>query len=171
MESIYSNIFVNGICREIKNVWESSHSLSGTMIFLFVSMDTMGYLNMETGENKNDSSDFINWVTNFMKTDNDQPYQYNPKDLWAARCAKLHSFSSFSDYAIKHNCKLFGYQDGTEHMCNHEESNLILISAPRLMEDFFNGVYLFIENAVKYPEVKKRIDSRITKVCEQFDIR
>ncbi|MCP0914691.1 hypothetical protein NKV53_10150 [Legionella sp. 27cVA30] len=128
------------IIKEIKTVQESE-ALIATVILTFVSIDTMAYLSMPSNKTKNSSQDFINWVKKYMQTDEDQSYQYDPHEMWAARCGKLHSYSSYSSIAAKNGYKLYGYHDGSEHIYNPQQSTgLVLISIPRLVNDFIKAV-------------------------------
>lgn len=170
MTHIYEKVIIKGICQDINNIWHKTNSISATVIYIYVALDTMAFLNMDEGQGKNQGTDFRNWVTNYLKTEDNQVYKYDSKDVWGARCAKLHSFSSFSDYAKKNNCNIFGYHDGREHMLHPTVERCKLISVPRLLVDFLSAVEAFLLNALQYPAIQKRIDSRITKVCEQFDI-
>jgi hypothetical protein len=131
----------------------------------------MAFLSMPISKTKNGSEDFISWVNKYMKTDIRQNYQYSGKDMWAARCGKLHSYSAFSDYANRKGCKLYGYTDGSNHIYNPKESErLVLISAHRLVNDFITGVKAFFQDALKDKTLKQKIDSRIKGVYLQFDI-
>lgn len=158
------------IIKEIKTVQESE-ALIATVIITFVSIDTMAYLSMPAEQAKNNSKDFINWVNKYMRTEDSQSYQYIPNEMWAARCGKLHSYSSYSDIATKKGYKLYGYHDGANHIYNPQESTrLVLISVPRLVNDFIHGVKNYLQDTSKDKKLKQLLDSRITKINQQYDI-
>lgn len=158
------------IIKEIKNVQESE-ALIATVILTFVSIDTMAYLSMPFDKVKSDSQDFINWVKKYMQTDDDQQYQYDPNEMWAARCGKLHSYSSYSNIAEKKGYKLYGYHDGSSHVYNPQESTkLVLISIPRLVNDFVKAVQAFLRDALKDKNLKKLLDNRITRINQQYEV-
>lgn len=169
--NLYRDVLVKGIFGEIIKV-RDSNALSATIIMIYVAIDTMAFLSMAIGKAKNDSTDFINWVNKYLKTDLSQPYQYDGKDMWGARCAKLHSYSSDSDYAQKNKCKIYGYQNGGNHIYVPKESQrLVLISTHRLVSDFGDSLIAFLRDASKNSDLKDRIDQRLEKVCQQFEIK
>lgn len=158
------------IIEEIKIVQESK-ALNATVIMTYVSIDTMAYLSMPSNKKKNNSKDFINWVNEYMKASENQPYQYDANEMWAARCGKLHSYSSYSEVAEKGNYKLYGYHDGSEHIYQPQESTrLVLISIPRLVNDFIIGIQSFLQDALRDKDLKRLIDGRIDRINQQFDI-
>lgn len=168
--SLYSNILIDGICGEIKKVHQAN-CMSATIIMLYVAIDTFAYLSMPAEKHKNDSKDFIKWVNKYVKTDRTQPYTYKGKDLWAARCAKLHTYSSYSNYAKRNNCKLFGYTDGSNHIYKPDINNLlVLISIPRFVQDFILAVEIFLNEALGNEALKNKIDGRLEKICAKYDI-
>lgn len=167
--SLYVSV-VQYFIDEISKV-QKANALSATVIMIYVAIDAMAFLSMPLGKLKNDSKDFINWVDTYMKADDTQAYQYNGKDMWGARCAKLHSYSSYSEYSENNKCKLYGYWNGEDHkydpsICN----NLIIISIPRLVRDFGKAIQKFIKDISNNTELKKRTDSRIDKISLQFRI-
>lgn len=148
-----------------------SGAISATVIMTYVAIDTMAFLSMPLNQTKNGKKEFISWVNKYMKTDEMQSYQYIGKDMYAARCGKLHSYSAFSDYANNNGCKLYGYTGETEHLYNPKESErLVLISVPRLVNDFITGLKNFFQDALKDKTLQQNIDSRIKFVYQQFDI-
>ncbi len=165
--STYSKVIKN-ILDEIIKVRDAG-AISATVIMTYVAIDTMAFLSMPLNKTKNGNKEFISWVDRYMKTDQMQSYQYSGEDMWAARCGKLHSYSAASDYAIKKNCKLYGYHDGSEHRYNPKESErLVMISAHRLVEDFIARLRTFFRDALKDEALKQKIDSRIKNVYQQF---
>lgn len=169
--TIYEDVLIKGMLAQIVKV-KDSEALSATVIMIYVAIDTMGFLSMPAEKEKNGSVDFIEWVDKYLKTDSSQPYQYMGKDMWGARCAKLHSYSSDSEYAQRNNCKLYGYHNGSDHLYAPKESEkLVLISVYRLFNDFCGALASFLEAASKNTDLKVLIDQRLERVCQQFDIK
>ena len=168
--NLYNDILVKGIFGEIIKV-RNAEALSATIIMVYVAIDTMGFLSMPQKNKKNGSVEFIDWVNKYLKTDPTQPYQYDGREMWGARCAKLHSYSSESEYANKNNCKIYGYISGMDHFYNPSESErLVIIGIHRLVSDFGDALIAFLRDISKDAELKSRIDSRLEKVCKQFDL-
>lgn len=170
MSNLYVDVLVKGIIGEIAKV-RDANAVSATAILVYVAIDTMAYLSMPSNKKINDSIDFKSWVNTYMKTDATQPYQYNAEEMWGARCAMLHSYSSYSKYSNDKKCKLYGYHDGSNHKYNPTESiELVLISTPRFASDLGEGLKLFIKNIAVDPILKERTDSRIERISQQFAI-
>jgi hypothetical protein len=167
---IYNDVLIKGLFGEIIKV-RDAEALSATIIMVYVAIDTMAFLSMPTSKKKNGSDEFINWVNKYLKTESSQLYQYDGMDMWGARCAKLHSYASESEYANKNNCKIYGYVSGLNHFYNpRENKRLVLIGMHLLVSDFGDALISFLRDASKNADLKSRIDSRINKVCKQFSL-
>jgi hypothetical protein len=91
--------------------------------------------------------------------------------MWGARCAKLHSYASESEYANKNNCKIYGYISGLNHFYDPKESErLVLIGIHLLVKDFGKALISFLRDASRDADLKSRIDTRIQKVNKQFSV-
>jgi len=169
--NIYSDILIKGLFGEIIKV-RNAEALSATVIMVYVAIDTMAFLSMPENKVKNGSAEFISWVDKYLKTEPSQPYQYEGKDMWGARCAKLHSYSSESEYAKKNNCKIYGYVKGLNHFYDPTESEkLVIIGIHLLVSDFGDALISFLRDAAKNSDLKTMLDKRLEKVCKQFDIK
>jgi len=144
-------------------------AMIASLTLTYVCIDAMTYLSIPLGRKEQNRHNFIEWVNKYLKTDPAQPYQYDGNDVYAARCGQLHTYSPDSTFGGKQNCKKFGYHDGSEHAYNPAESPiLVMISVKRLINDFYAAVDAFFQEAIKNPELKKNIDSRIQQLYQQF---
>jgi len=170
LDNVYSDTLVKGLFGEIIKARDAG-ALSATVIMVYVTIDTMAFLSMPLSKKKNGSTEFIDWVNKYMKTESSQSYQYDGKDMWGARCAKLHSYASESEYAKDNDCKMYGYVNGLNHFYNPQESErLVLIGIHRLVSDFGDALISFLRDASKNTDLKYTLDKRLEKVCRQFDI-
>jgi len=145
--------------REITKA-QDADALTAALAMVFVSIDTMAWLSLPIGSNSVKRDDFCSWVDAYLKTDAEQPYQYVGIDLYAARCAMLHSYSSLSDLHKKSNPpKTFGYLDNGPHRA--DGSPLVLISIAVLIRDFGSALNAFLQSALLDADLKARIDNRI----------
>ena len=145
--------------REIAKA-QDADALIAALAMVFVGIDTMAWLSLPVGSNSVKRDDFCSWVDNYLKTDADQPYQYVGIDVYAARCAMLHSYGSLSDLHKKPNPpKTFGYLDNGPHRA--DGSPLVLISIAVLIRDFGSALNAFLQSALHDTDLKARIDSRI----------
>ena len=119
---------VNGIVEEIKKC-ESAGATIAAVAMAYVCIDTMAYLSMPEVRTEQTKQDFINWVNEYLRSHQDQSYQYDGTDLYAARCALLHTFGAEAKmHREDSNIKRFGYHDGGEHAFDPDvTTNLVLI--------------------------------------------
>lgn len=166
-------IVIQRIYDDICNIWDKTGSFSGVVIYIFVAIDACSFLSMPSERQKNTKEDFIKWVDKYLKTENTQPYLYVGKDFYGARCAKLHAFSSESAYSEKNNCKIFGYWDGKNHCFDPsktENKNFVVISVPRLIDDFGLAITKFSQDILNDSDLKRRVESKHDKVYQLFNI-
>jgi hypothetical protein len=114
----------------------------GGLALAFICIDTMSFLAMEDGREEQNRQDFLTWVERYLSTDEDQPYQYLSREVYAARCAILHTCGSeAAAHRRDETLKQFGYTDGSEHMFNLEQApRLVLISTPRFLRDVKSSI-------------------------------
>src|SRR4051812_39407898 len=87
---------ITGIIAEIKRC-EAAGATMAAVAMAFVCIDTLAYLSMPAQQTSQTRTDFITWVNAYLKGDANQPYQYDGKDVYAARCSVLHAFGSESE--------------------------------------------------------------------------
>lgn len=113
------------------------------LAMLYIGIDTMAWLSLPIGEDRQGRSDFYRWVDLYLKTDNAQPYQYVGRDMYAARCAVLHMFATLSDLHKEDTPpQKFGYLDNGPHRT--DGGDLVLISVAVLLRDFSHAVSRFM---------------------------
>uniref|UniRef100_E6QQ19 Uncharacterized protein n=1 Tax=mine drainage metagenome TaxID=410659 RepID=E6QQ19_9ZZZZ len=139
---------------------QDANALIAALAMLFVGIGTMAWLSLPLGQTSVKRNDFCSWVDTYLKTDASQPYQYVGIDVYAARCALLHSYGSASDLHKRRNPpKEFSYLDNGPHRA--DGSQLVLISIAVLIRDFGNALNAFFRSALSNADLKARIDSRI----------
>jgi hypothetical protein len=78
--------------------------LYGQMLVLIYSfIDSAGLLDAPSSQSKATGESFKNWVKKYII--NDSQINFNEVDLWSARCAVLHTFTSQSDLSNNVNAK------------------------------------------------------------------
>lgn len=156
---------------DIYNIWQKTNSMSGVVIYVFVAIDAFSFLAMPSEQSKNDKNDFMRWVDKYLKTEQEQPYQYVGKDFYGARCATLHAFSAESDYAKQNDCKIFGYHDGSEHYLNNSvNKNLVMLSVPRLIDNFKHAVVNFSQDILNDSTLQACTAQRKNKILQLFNL-
>ena len=138
----------------------------------FVCIDAMAYLSLPTGGDTQGKADFIAWVDAHLKGHEDQPYQYRGLDVYGARCAMLHAFSSGSDFHEKNkDAKKFGYHDGGKHAFDPSvDERLVIIGTASFLNDVIQAVCDFLEGCKTDANLRSRVESRLPNVLATFPI-
>jgi len=166
-----------------KDIGDSIHltldreHLAASLILTYSAINCMASLIMPENKKNVTSDDFKKWVDKYMKTAQGQSYQYQGEDLWGARCGLVHRYSPFSDLSEKGKCKVFSYHNGSEHIYNpliHE--NVVMISARRLINDFYEGMKAFLTDLIGDNKLRKLAEGRIGKLfqvaaCNEVDVK
>jgi len=165
------NLIVS-LINELRNCNNNSMSIA-TLVMSFVSIDTLANLGRPANQEQATRKDFISWVDTYLKADSSQVYQYKGKDVYAARCAVLHTLGTEASlHKQDPNIKIYGYHDGGRHNYNPEiDKNLILIGIPSFVYDIQNAAISFLDNCEKDLLLKKRVEERLPKVLGYVPIK
>ena len=103
---------ITALVKELRRC-EAAGAFLAALVMAYVCIDAMAYLAMSPDKSEQTKQDFIAWVDGYLQAHPDQPYQYRGIDVYAARCALLHAFSSEAALHRKDPAiRLFGYNDG-----------------------------------------------------------
>lgn len=80
------------------------------LVLLYSSIDSMGLLDAPSTQTSASGESFKNWVKKYLLTYPE--LEYNEVDLWAARCAVLHTFTSESDLSKGGKAREIQYYSG-----------------------------------------------------------
>ena len=156
---------------QIKALEDSGFDLAAT-IMTHIGIDMMSRLTLPEGETRQSRRHFKAWVDEFMKAHPDQPYQYDGDDVYAARCAILHNYTSEADiHEREQNTKKFGYHDGGKHMLNKDvDARLVLIGMKSFNDDFIRAIGAFVEKIRTDDNLRHRVESRLNSVFQYMPI-
>jgi hypothetical protein len=160
---------VSGLIAEIKRC-ESAGATTAAVAMAFVCIDTMAFLALPQGQNKQGRTDFIAWVDAYVKGHKDQLYLYRGIDVYGARCALLHAFGSEADYHKQFSdAKKFGYHDGGKHAYDPaQDEHLVIIGTASFLNDIVHAVGAFCEACKADQDLRVRVESRLPKVLATF---
>lgn len=145
---------------EISKAWDAGATVAA-LAMVYVGIDTMSLLSRPLGKQNQTRADFIAWVDKYLKADPASEYQYEGIDVYAARCAVLHSYgSTASSHSQTNPPRTFGYTDNGPHK-KDDTQRFVLISIAVLIHDFSKAVLRFLTEANNDPELKRRVDSRV----------
>ena len=121
---------------------------------------------MPLGQKNTKKKNFIEWVGAYLKPHSDQPYKYRGIDVYAARCAVLHTWGAEAQIHRQDlSVKKFGYSDGGRHLLNPEVSErLVIIGVPSLVNDLVIGIEKFLAAAMDDEGLRACLESRINSL-------
>lgn len=163
---------VMGLIKEIKRC-EASGATAAAVAMAFICIDTMAFLALPAGREKQCRSDFIAWVDDYLKGDEDQLYQYSGIDVYGARCALLHAFGTETDYHQKcPDAKRFAYHDGGRHVYDPAvDEYLVIIGTASFLNDVVHAILAFAEAWKADHELCARVTARLPKVLATVPIQ
>ena len=148
------------LTREIRTAHESGANLAA-MAMVYVGIDTMALLACPLGKTEQSKEDFIQWVDTYLRVQPPSDYQYEGADVYAARCALLHSYGGVAkDHRGASPPRMFGYTSNGPHV-KDEAVRFVNISIAILIDDFYRALVAFGEAMLTDPELKRRVDSRV----------
>lgn len=161
MESIYSQLQAIEMCIE-------KRFIDSALVLIYSGIDNLAYLNIEEGNHVHSS--YIKWINEYMDTSS--KLNCNPIDLYAARCALIHTSTPDStlsntkkalqivySYGITKKEKLQWCINGIEN-----KDKMIPIQVEELLEEYKKGIFNFFKelekNLKKSELVKMRAERR-----------
>jgi len=151
-----------GLVTEMKQCDEQG-LMNASLAMAFICIDSLANLSRPEGKKKVTREDFKSWVENPLEGHPEQPYQYRGKDVYAARCAFLHTYGSEADLHEKDpDTLMYGYHNGGKHNYNPEVSpGLVLIGTRSFINDVVHGVESFLVQCKTDLALRKRVESRL----------
>jgi len=131
----------------------------------YITIDTMASLAMPSDRTQATRRDFITWVDRYLKGHKDQPYQYRGKDVYAARCAFLHTYGSEAKlHSQDDDLRVFGYHDGGKHAYDPKISRLVIIGTASFPNDVIIAVESFLRDCMTDANLRGSVGSRLPKM-------
>ena len=156
-----------GLVSELKRCDE--HDITTAAVAMaFICIDSLANLSRPMGKAKVTRSDFKDWVDEHLKAHRDQPYQYRGKDVYAARCAFLHTYGSESELHQENaDTVKFAYHDGGKHQYNPSvEPGLVLIGTKSFVKDVVHAVESFLSKCRSDESLKSLVEPRLAGVLQ-----
>lgn len=154
-----------GLISELKRCDEGGLT-TASLAMAFICIDSMANLSRPADKQRVTREDFKKWVEKNLKGHPDQPYQYRGKDVYAARCAFLHTYGSDADLHTKDPDTIkFGYHDGGEHNFDPKVApDLVLIGTKSFVNDVIHAVESFLELCKSDKSLRELVESRLAHV-------
>lgn len=159
-DSLY-NVLVNGIVKDVNDAWERK-SYRAALILVYCGIDAMAYLTMPTGKDKVTRADFVAWAEMYLqfRDANKNPTLALPGiELYAARCALVHTYSSEADLHKEGKAKRqIGYGDEflPEVAEKADVEHFVMLSIRGLVDAFARGVAATLQD-IKGDEPRRKV--------------
>jgi len=159
---LFKEVIADCIGNDI-HVCMKNNAPTGTVLLTYCAMDAMAFLSMPEGKQKVGRPDFKNWVEKYMKTDPEQPYQYDKEDLYGARCGIVHTYGAESDLSRENKCKKIVYKPNClKHFYEPtKHPDLVILRLDLFIRDFYDAVDKFLVNLEKGENLKNRVEARL----------
>jgi hypothetical protein len=145
---------------------ESAGAQVAAVALVYVYIDTLAFLAMPEGQDRQTRSDFIAWVNAYLRGHPNQPYKYRGIDVYGARCAVLHSYGTEADFHARNpDARRFGYSDGgLRAFAPTIDKNLVIIGIPSFINDMLHAMAKSIQACKNDPALRARAEKRLPTV-------
>jgi hypothetical protein len=149
------------------------------LIVIYSTIDTLGLLDAPPEQISSGSDSFKNWVKKYLLS---YPgTEFNEMDLWAARCAVLHTFTAQSDLSRKGSARELIYYGGDKHSDEIKifASNVRKMNGGKFVPVCFEDLYLallaairrFIYDLEAKCQVDKACSDRLRNILQTFPLK
>jgi hypothetical protein len=165
------NAVHNGIKRGVRVALEND-CLGSAVILILCGIDAMAYLDMPATQDDVTRSDFVRWAERYIKFPCHE--QLTGLDLYGARCAMLHNYSTTSDLSRQGKCRQVGYMDKSVPEVRFDpdvSKDLVLVSVPAFAGAFFSGVDKFLVDLFADPKKAPIAEQRLKKLVQSVPFK
>jgi len=149
-----------------------------TLILIYSEIDTCGLLDAPDSQVSASGDSFKNWVKKYML--GFPGVNFNEVDLWGARCAVLHTFTSESDISRAGKARELQYYSGDDahpdtqrllaFTANHQGGGHLAVHYGVLCEAFFSGLKAFALDLDSKCKASKVSADRMRKILLVFPL-
>lgn len=165
---MYNDLIVKGMFAEIDRTKRSGASLA-TAAMVYIAIDAMTHLGLPLDRDRPAKRDFITWIDRYLRMNKNDEYEYAGIDLYAARCRLFQPYSRELEVGPDVPHRSLVYHFGPGHRFDPaEDNNVVMISVPRLVHDFYSAVYGFFSDAAHDNDLRASIDTRLAIINELY---
>jgi hypothetical protein len=172
-DAVLKNVVVDGMLKDIHEAWKRK-SYRATLILIYSAIDAMAHLTMPGGKDKVSRSDFVDWADKrllFRDATGARTLQLPGLELYAARCALVHTYGSESDLHKDGKVKRqIGYGDEfiPEVAADPNIENLVLVSIRGLVDALSEGVAATLQELAHDEPRRKLFAVRLEKMVQEL---
>jgi hypothetical protein len=162
-----TNAIYDGIKRGIQ-VAINNRCFGSAVKLIFSGIDTMAYLSMPANQEDVGRKDFVSWVERYIKFPCKE--QLTGLDLYAARCAMLHTYGARSKLSREGKCRMVCYMDKgiPEIRSKPHVNDLVIVSVPALADSFFRGIDEFLVNLFANTKKAAIAEERLKELMKEI---
>ncbi len=148
--------------------------LGHSLILIYSTIDTCGLLDAPPSQTSASGASFKAWVKKYLLSYPE--IEFNEVDLWAARCAVLHTFTSESDLSKSGSARELQYYTGDKsapHIQrfinftrNHESGKHLPVHYGDLCEGFFQAIKAFVPDLADNCTSSQPHEDRLRKILQ-----
>lgn len=156
---------LRGLTTQIKQC-ENQGLVVPSIAMSFICIDAMAGLARPLEKSKVTRKNFIDWCDRYLKSNCAQPYQYSGKDVYAARCALLHTYGTTAELHEEANIMKFLYHDSSPTHQLYAAERTVAISTKSLVIDVCNAVESFIDECTSTVSLGDLVISRLDEIIK-----
>lgn len=135
----------------------------------YICIDAISNLARPINKPNGTRADFKEWVDTYLEADPAQPYQYRGKDVYAARCAFLHTYGVEAELHDEDPDTIqFGYNNGGKH--EYVTPRLVVVGTKSFINDVDIAVATFREKCESDEVLRQLVEPRLGKVLQVYGI-
>lgn len=167
------NVLLNGILKDIDEVWRRK-SHRATLILVYSGIDAMAHLTMPAGKAKVSRSDFVNWCDKYLcfrDAGGKRTLSVPGFELYAARCAIVHSYGTEADLHKEGKVKRqIGYGDEflPEVATSPEVAHLVMVSIRGLVDALSEGMVATLKDIASDEPRRKLFGERLERMMHEI---
>jgi len=167
------NVVVDGMLKDIHEAWKRK-SYRAVLILAFSAIDAMAHLTMSETKDKVTRSDFIAWAEKYLRfrdAKGERTLVLPGLELYAARCALVHTYSSEADLHKKGEVKRqvgYGGEFLPEVAADPNVKNLVMVSIRGLVDALSEGVVATLKDITHDEPRRKLFAARLEKMIQEL---
>jgi len=158
--------FINAVHRGIKrdiNVAMDNKCFRAVIVLIYAGIDAMGYTTLPPDEEEVTRNQFIAWANKYIRFPGSE--QLTGEELYAARCAVLHTYGVESKLSRKGACRKVGYYEGIGvppiMPGGAVAPGCVWVTITALRDAFFRGIDDYADEASHDPDRWMQIEERL----------
>jgi hypothetical protein len=149
---------------EVRKCLEAK-AYNAALAMQFIELDTWAFLSRPASSIRHGRSSFMGFIRRYMQDAPGQGYSYRPEDVYAARCALLHTFGALADmHAENKSVVIWRYHLGQKNTFVPGLDRMAYISVARFILDARAATAACLNVIMENPELNRLFGERLPSV-------